>query len=379
MNLTRREVLRALALLGGGWATGCANDEEGTPAGGGTVDAGGGGSDGAPPNLGASDGASSDAGADAEAAGDGGADSAPSFVLGETKPDAANTGLTTPASALEAVAGNVTFATDGQLVENKHFAGKVTVTAKDVRFVNCWFNGPGTVSNGLLQCTHDNVENLIVERCLFRPSSYSRDINGIFGKRFTLLRCDVSGVVDCVSIVGGNLAVDVNVLGCYLHDQAYFSPNDYHADNQSHSDTFQIHFGGRNIRIFGNTLPGTLDPAIGAASTPATTGPDGEHLGGNKLYPHLVALSVVMASPASAEAGLANFTFEKNWAGGGAVVINWPRSDATNVRIVDNRWTRGSYFGDDFTVLMRVAQAATITGNHYEDTLVPWNGRKNGG
>jgi hypothetical protein len=300
------------------------------------------------------------------------------FILGETKPDGSNTGYAVGTN-FTVVNGNVTYSTNNQIIENRHFTGYVTVTGKNITFRNCWFNGPAG-NAGLLICANTNTENIVAERCTFRPSSFSTNINCVRGYNFTLRRCDISGGVDGVSIVrsssGG--ALNVKLYGNYVHDLAYFSPDPNHSDNQTHSDIIQIHYGGSGIDIYGNHLEGSIDPAIGTANQAPTFDENGVVQSGNKNYPAMVCLSVVMASPVSTAAGLSNFNFEKNWTGQGVVVINWPRSDATNVVIKDNRWTRGTLLGDDYTILAKATQPMTITGNYYENNGAAYNGRKNG-
>jgi hypothetical protein len=300
------------------------------------------------------------------------------FILGETKPDASNTGYAVGTN-FTVTNGNVTFSTNNQLIENRHFTGIVTVTGKNITFRNCWFNGP-TGYSGLVMLNNANTENIVMERCTMRPSTFSTKINCVSGHSFTLRRCNISGGVDGVDIyrssTGGVL--NAKLYGNYIHDLAYFTPDSAHSDNQTHSDIIQIHYGGSNIDIYGNNLEGSIDPTIGSANQAPTFDQNGVVQSGNKNYPEMVCLSVLMASPISTTAGLTNVNFEKNWTGKGVVVINWPRSDATNVVIKDNRWTRGMLLGDDYTILAKAAQPMTITGNYYEDTGTAYNGRKNG-
>ena len=202
------------------------------------------------------------------------------------------------------------------------------------------------------------------------------------GHDFTLYRCDLSGGIDLIDVYSGvslsTPAQNVSILGCYLHDNLFYSPDSGHLDNQSHSDGVQVHGGAQNFLMRGTNQTGLLDPAQGQAADPPVDDGNGNHLSGNVQYPSLSAMSCFMLSPVDTTAGVDSFVVDQNWLGGGTVIFNWPRSDGTNISITNNRWTRGSYLGDDYTVLMDPAQVATITGNYYDDTHAAWNGRKIG-
>lgn len=313
------------------------------------------------------------------------------FVLGTTKPVAGNTGLKVlgiSEASLTTVTGNVTHSTDGATYQNTRFTGYVNVTGKNITYRNCWFNAPAaTALTALVRCLNANVESAYFENCLFKPSTYSSGAtdalsNCIMGHDFTLYRCDLSGGIDLVGVYSGvsldTPAQHVSILGCYMHDLVYYSPDAGHSDNQTHNDGVQVHGGAANFLMRGTNLPAMVDPNYGQATDPPVDDGDGNHVSGNIQYPSLVAMSTFMLSPVSTTAGVNNFVIDKNWLGGGIAVINWPRTDGTNIFITNNRWTRGTLLGDDFTILMKAGQAATITGNYYEDTLAAYDGRKNG-
>ncbi len=314
-----------------------------------------------------------------------------SFVLGQTKPTAANSGLNAAgisAASLTTVAGNVTHSTNDAVYENIRFTGVVNVTGKRITYRNCWFNATAQAGGtALVRCLNANAEAIYFENCLFKPSTYAPstvDSLGqcIMGHDFTLYRCDLSGAIDLVGVYSGVNSTtpgrNVSILGCYMHDMIYYSPDSGHADNQTHNDGVQVHYGAKDFLMRGTNLEASIDPNYGQASDAPVTDGGGNHMSGNKQYPWLVAMSGFMLSPTNLTAGLDNFVIDQNWLGRGIVVINWPRNDGVNVAITNNRWTRGTYHGDDFTILMATAQVATITGNYYADTLTAWNGRKNG-
>lgn len=313
----------------------------------------------------------------------------PEFIIGTTKPTAANTGLNVmgiEGSSLTVVSGNRTHTTNDMVYENTRFTGMIDIRAKRVTYRNCWFNGPGTVGTSLVMCMNSVCEEIVFENCLFKASSFGSTVDGVpdnclFGHDFTLYRCDLSGAIDILGLYSGvalsTPARNINIIGTYMHDMTYFSPDPGHTNNQTHNDGIQVHGGVHNFLMRGSRAEAFYDPSIGDASSPAVV-VDDQLISGNRFYPSLAASCFIVLTPINTTAGVNNFVLDKNWLGGGVVVINWPRSDGVNVSITNNRWTRGTYYGDDYTILMKAAQTATITGNYYEDTGTPWNGRKNG-
>ncbi len=383
--VTRREALRALAVLGGGLVVGC-DGELGAIDGSVGRDGGRRADAGNPRVDDPSDGG--DAIPDASDAGHS------ALVLGETKPSALNTGLNVEGiqeTALTVIAGNVTHATNDVVFDRCRFTGKVSIAGKRITYRNCWFNGSHAAGQALAQCSNPNCEEIVFENCLFRPSSFATSAtealaNVVFGHDFRLLRCDLSGAVDCVGLYSGvnssTPARNVEILGSFLHDMTYFSPDPGHADNQTHNDAVQVHFGVHHLRVFGTTIVASVDPAHGQASEPPMTGSDGAHLGGNKYYPGLYAMSGFMFSPRNETAGVVDVEIDRCWLSGGLVHINWPREDGIDVRITRNRWGDPTYHttgsGDPMYVLMRAGQEATISGNTFEDTGLPYDRRSNG-
>jgi hypothetical protein len=301
-----------------------------------------------------------------------------SFVIGNYKPDASNTGYLPGTSFTSTISNNITYssANNGQTIQNTIFTGKVTVTGQNITFRNCWFRSS---SGEMLNCNNDTVDNLLIEDCTFKPMSPNLNLNAIFGRNFTAKRCNISGTVDAFSIVGKNTGVidlGVNILGCYAHDLSYFSPCPHHSDNQTHNDVIQVHYGGSNIVIRGNTLRALIDPNIGDASEPSVD-QDGQHISGNTYYPSLSHMSVLMLSPIAVN--ITNLTFDKNYADGGACLINCGSHTAmTGFVVSNNKWGRNMRLGETFTILAKAAQPITITGNVYEDNGASYNGRRNG-
>jgi hypothetical protein len=275
-----------------------------------------------------------------------------SLVIGNYKPDASTTGYLPGTNFTSTISNNITYssANNGQTITNTIFTGRVTVTGQNITFRNCWFRGNGGI---MLNCNNDTVDNLLVEDCTFRPQTPS-----IVGKN--------TSVID----------VGVSILGCYAHDLAYYSPDPGHSDNQTHNDIIQVHYGGSNIVIRGNTLRALLDPSIGDASKPSVD-QNGQHISGNAQYPSLSHMAVLMLAPEAVN--ITNLTVDKNYMDGGAVLINCAgRTSMTGFVVSNNKWGRNMRLGDTFTILAKAAQPITITGNVYEDNGAAYNGRKNG-
>ena len=315
------------------------------------------------------------------------------FILGETKPSAANTGLNVESIAPESltvVNGNVTYSTDGALYENRRFMGKVSVTGKNITFRNCWFN-KADFGSAMVQCTNANVDNVTFENCLFRPSSpgtegvANADNHGacLVGDRFTMIRCDLSWCCDAIDIAtyGGGTGRDITITGTYIHDLTYFSPLDIsgtgvYADNQTHNDCLQTVIPLDGLYVEGCFFDCMFDSAVGNASEPPQFDNNGDLIRGNKYYPNMQGMAVLMCGAYP----LANIVFHKNWMHGSSAYINWSSGTVGSgeLRFTDNRWLRGQRLGDTYTLLMRQSEydKMTVTGNYFPDTNEQWNGRR---
>lgn len=310
-------------------------------------------------------------------------DPIPPFTMDVTKPGPLHTGLVTDSTTLISVSGNQTYATNDTIIENRRFLGKVSVTGKRIRFYNCWFNS--SVNDHLLACTNANVEDLEIERCLFRPNGEGNNMNGPWGHDYTAIQCDISGVIDGFGIhkTGGG-AMNVEIAGCYIHDFLYLSPDASHSDNASHNDGNQIR-GGFSIYIHGTFWNGFYDQSIGDASQPSVDHLSGStlvHDSGNKYYPWMTTTSCIIWADLQYASG--GFIIDHNWLDGGAVCINispavTSLSGGTGTGVItNNKWGRGMRLGQDFTILAASSLPLTISGNTYEDTGVAYNGRKAG-
>lgn len=246
----------------------------------------------------------------------------PAFSLGKTKPSALNTGCRIPDNQLTAVTGAFT-ASSGGTYQGYWFKDEVIVSSDNVTFIDCRFDGASGTNGSCIRATSAGVVDLVVEFCTLKPSRPLNYLNGITGHDFTLRRCDVMDVVDCVGVYNTNAArvtingttdtYETNVVleGNYLHDMAYFTPDaNQPGDNQSHNDTIQIQ-GGVGVVAVGNTLCGT----IGTAGT-HTFPPSGPSGTGDPSP----SLAVVMLNQNVGKQG--HHVFTENWIEGGYLPIN---------------------------------------------------------
>lgn len=328
------------------------------------------------------------------------------FVLGQTKPNASNTGLVAPTTATS-TGGTLNIDTPNSVYENIRFDRFVVVRTSGVRFYNCEFRGPASGleafnvnSRMLLTVTNDNAFDVVIERCRFRPQVHSDRYNSaVYGHDFTLLRCDLSGVQDLIGVNWGNdtNAANVAVLGCYLHDLAYHCPYSAQSNNYSHNDCIQLHqkSGHRNVLIHGNTFEAFIDTSSPDFEAPVWSGTpfDSTLQEGHPAYnadPDEIVLAElgfscagVMANinSGSLPATISNVEISKNWMNGGSngainVGSNWSGTNHS-LRIVDNRWGRDFYQGAHHVMTkasgFHFTGDSELSGNVYEDDETPMN------
>ena len=305
---------------------------------------------------------------------------------GEFFPDASTTGVYDESVLTEQ--GATTFSTPSQVVTDKWFRGRVTITAPGVRFRNCKFTGPTDTpdSDGVITATGSNVSSLVFEDCTMYPELPSHVTNVFIGHHATFRRCNAYNGVDIIGAIGDLSSdfVDITVEGSWLHDMVMFN-TDQQVDNLTHNDLIQWH-GLRGVKILGSRLNAECDPTKGVAATPPVgTWPD-SLVSGNPFYPKRYGTSVVMGSPARKFMG--DFEMRKSWFDGGAVGLNFGGPDVEvfpDGGIVDSCWFGYDWrHGPDFGILTKAERDMVITNNHRWNPSNPWdtsiefNVRKNG-
>lgn len=195
------------------------------------------------------------------------------FVFGVTEPTATNTGLVAPLK--ERRPGERIYAdVPGQVFRDME-VGEIVVRAPGVRIHNCLFTGvPGiTTSRGMVDATNLNCSDLVVTHCEFDNSRVEASwwYTAIMGHDFWVIRCHMHDVNDGVGIFNSRNATawtNCVVLGCYVHDLAYWSPSPTHSDNRTHNDCIQHQGGGKDL-IVGNKLIANPSTKVGNGTDPA--------------------------------------------------------------------------------------------------------------
>lgn len=374
------------------------------------------------------------------------------LVLGVNMPNADNCGLLDD-SVLTPVSGTTiyTSANNGQTIINKRFDGQVKFNGcQNMTFSNCWFRGSPTIQSALntgagevIIATNAGNSHNVLRDCLIEPQNPHWISRAVKGHNVWLIRCEVRHHTDGYAVVNSNgqgSNHNIRIEQCWFHSTWYASPDPGAAggvtDNASHLDVCMQWEGGSGIYIGGNRIDGLMGSGLESVGTqitsftnfaPARTGSDAYRMSndarsggtvtyhnyGNKYYDYnrdaagdiinppslrfpypqfAQATSIVMFSPSSANITGTNgsgFTFEKNWADGGAVGLNLNDYESANqptiangsVWIKNNRWgpIDGSAppsfrTGEDFTIINSSAAAkCVITGNIRTDSGAAFN------
>ncbi|MGI5268616.1 hypothetical protein ACQEUU_05650 [Nonomuraea sp. CA-218870] len=186
----------------------------------------------------------------------------PVRVVPDGFPDAASTGVP-PGVRLDVVAGDRTFAADGEVVEGKEFRGFVTVTARGVTFRKCRFlGGKADRTRPLLDTEH--ARDTVVEDSEFHPAHPSPSVDGLWAARTTILRSEFTGTVDGIKAHTGTVVRD-----SYIHDLGWFASDPDQGGGPTHNDGVQAFAGQTGVTIEHNTidLSTTRDPNAAVQSS----------------------------------------------------------------------------------------------------------------
>jgi hypothetical protein len=304
------------------------------------------------------------------------------FVLGRTVPNAENTGLERP-TTLTSVGGPLTITRDNLEIRDVRFERFVSVQARNIKFRNCEFVGPPnpTFASGeqrLVNCQSVKCFRIMFDRCVFRPQTPHPTIStGAFGHHFVVHRCDFSRTADGVGTDHpSTLPSHVWVVGCYIHDLAYYSPWPYAADNRTHNDCIQLHPRGRRaVAIVGNNLQDFIDRSVSDYYR-ATFSAAGRLLSGYTYYGQGSWGSVGSCVMLGSGTGLMeNIYIQRNWCNGGEWGINF--GGATNERschVVGNRWGRSYAMGPDANMIKSAGlHLSDVSRNVWADNGEPRN------
>ncbi|HMQ09060.1 MAG TPA: hypothetical protein PKC31_00480 [Candidatus Nanoperiomorbaceae bacterium] len=159
---------------------------------------------------------------------------------------------------------------NGATFENLKITSKVTITASNQTFRNCWFaytQTSGDSTGGQVQTSFTSNYNTTFERCLFQPETYWDRYNGFFGAGGTFTRCVFTRIVDAFGLYSNSgTNQNVTIQGCWIGQLSWYA-NDYTVDPagntyasraNGHSDGTGTHNdghqwgGGANVSIHGN-------------------------------------------------------------------------------------------------------------------------------
>lgn len=298
------------------------------------------------------------------------------LVPGEYFPDGSNTGLLTDPADFLLRTTTITYSTTApRVITDTRYACVVNVPGTDITFRNCLFEGPVAGTTNIVNLRYSTTARIVFEDCLFVPQTPSDVTNNVYGRGYTLRRCDLRGAVDGASVVPavGGTRTDVVMEGCWIHDLGGWVTTNQ-PDGYSHNDGIQWH-GGFGLRLLGNRIEGFLDPDIGDPN-PA--------LPGGHSTSAVMINNLVMPG---------EMDFEKNWFDGGVVGINmlgdpgaFPAAAVPPNRIVDNHFGFNYSSGSNNAIrCIDSSQVFTLTGNHRWfiagdpfDTSTPFNVRVNG-
>lgn len=249
------------------------------------------------------------------------------FDLGETRPDATNTG---PRRSLlvDDSPGTLVLNVAGVVIEGVRFERYVDVRANDVRLVDCEVVGPADTANlrstrGLIDCRPpDPSRPTVLEHVRAQPQTPNPYHVGVWGYGFHADRCDISHVVDGLGVHNSKAPATFRLTGSWVHDLAWFDNDPAHRDG-SHSDGIQLHGLIGDIEVVGNSIEGWVSVGRGLDQR------SDRH-----------ATSGFMANVPSLRSAL----FDGNWFDGGAALLNFAylTDDTATVRVTDrNRY--GAY------------------------------------
>jgi len=297
------------------------------------------------------------------------ASSRDSLVPGTYRPDASTAGVL-PGSSLTVTSNHVP--QSGATYTNLDVRNGVVPPANVgwVTYRNCVFRGPVNPPrsfSSLYNMFLPHQRHFTFIDCTFRPQTPDYRWVGLQGYGFTLLRCDISLVVDQIEVFNNNGGPggwyddslrngpsDVVVQQSYFHDSAYFKPGVDPSWNGSHADGIQW-MGCTGLVVRGNYFTGQLAPQYRPNYVGGTTGnsammmkPDTGHIGGGTII--------------------------QNWFGGGAVTLNAADAPAHNRYIT----SLGSITSNRFYRDQQFAPNCFVTNTHVNGshTSIPvsWTG-----
>ena len=310
-----------------------------------------------------------------------GAVSTTPFVLGTTKPSAANTGAT---GTLTPSSGDLTITTANYDLSGLDIFGFVKVRAAGCHGTNFRVrgSGPGITNTALIDCNHAAATGASFSNVTLIPDFPSIWLNSIIGHDYTVIRGLMLNGVDGAGMYNSNTPAAVcntRLEGCYIDQLTYSSPDANHTDNRTHNDGVQIQ-GNTGHAVVGCTVAVFYDPAtsVGADTGPAPL---------PASYKPSVTGQAIGITPNVSQVG--NVVIDRNWIDAGAqsvTIIPGSVGVADSITITGNRFGRNqpNLTKNGVTARRAICIASEITltgfptttgadtqGNVYEDDGSP--------
>lgn len=306
-------------------------------------------------------------------------------VSSSDKPTADNTGLNVElGGSLPSLTNDssTTLSSAGATYDAKKFTSNVTLTAANVTFTRCQFDGGLIIDTGGTNALVKNCKivggnygircwsgasNVQIQNCEVDGSSSPGAIGskGILGANFTASRCHIHHTgSDGIQTVGGDIVID----RCYIHDSGYGGYNASNPSDSDHTDGIQV-FGGSNITV---TYCHVVTRHGGNRSNGTATGFALQ----SQTNPYGTANSaVVFQSDESTGGEIDDFEISNCWLDGGQYTLRIEEKDGneiTNGIVNNNQFGRDYFFGSASTSTGTPSFSAT--GNVYEDNGDPVGG-----
>jgi len=171
------------------------------------------------------------------------------------RPGPTNTGV--PAgTALTVYNGDYTVTTAGAVVQNLDIRGYLRIKAANVTVKNTIVRGrPGlSTAMALVQSSSPGVT---ITDSTIAAAEATPYVDGFVGSDVTFTRVNISRVVDSVKLTGGNIVIQDS----WLHDNLYYNPVPWNANDDTHSDNLQIGIGS-NVTVRNSVLTGSHNAAL---------------------------------------------------------------------------------------------------------------------
>lgn len=297
-----------------------------------------------------------------------------SLVAGTYKPGPLTTAPLPGTTFTQGGSSRIVYSSPGP-VDAMEYSMRVQCGAK-IDFTNCIFHGdPRETAYGSYASVigtgyqYTDLHGSTFTDCKFDATGgYAHSMkNDIQGGNFTLLRTELIGATDSISIIGRPDLPGVTVQQCWSHQCHWetWAPGTperpTHADHQTHNDAIQFHRGTGHM-IWGNMLGGVRNT-----------------VGDPRITEDWSNSCCMIQQEVSADAieNLGIVMVKENWLQGGAAAINFGYkfgNDLSNVTLQDNRFLSQVWYPGQpktYFILVNTGANPTLIGNVMDDTGLP--------